>query len=213
MSVAHYIIARPGKFARAASVLQSAGITAREFPAIIPEDVSALEAAPYLRFGTASVPRCSAWHGAWLSHLALVAMARSQPDLEWLGVWEEDLIADQITWDPDNMPADAGVVYLGGILWRSPDEYGKPITADLWQVTKPYPISGCHAMMIHRRAFDDILAFYSTAAMTIDDLLSCACMRATALSRWITCYTRPWQAWQSARKETLPGSYYQDTKA
>ena len=78
--------------------------------------------------------------------------------------------------------------------------------ARLWSATKAKPISCTHAVMIHARAMDDVLASYARADMTIDDLLSCACMEAAREGRWVTCFVQPWLVWQEDRRETWPRS-------
>jgi hypothetical protein len=205
MTVAHYVIAAPGRDARALDVLRKAGIDAEAFPAIMAGPLSdTLAQMPYQRFGGGTIARTPAQHGAYLSHMALVAMARCL-GVEWLGVWEDDLgVGDQIGWRELRLPPDCGVVYLGGILWGEARDYGEDMGDGLWRVTQPRPISGTHAVMINRRAMDDVLASYARADMTIDDLLSCACIDAMNRQRWSTCFVQPWLAWQVDRRETWP---------
>ena len=204
MTVAHYVIAAPGKEDRAITALRKAGIDAKTFPAIMAGPLSdTLAQMPYHRFGGGTIQRTPAQHGAWLSHMALVAMARAQ-GVEWLGVWEDDVEpGEQIGWRELNLPADCGVVYLGGILWGSLQDYGTQIDPGLYK-SAPLPISCTHAVMIHRRAMDDVLAAYARADMTEDDLLSCACIDAMNAQRWSTCFVQPWLAWQVDRRETWP---------
>ena len=205
MRVAHYVIATPGKDARALDALRKAGIDAKTFPAIMPGDLSdTLAQMPHQRFGGGTIARTPPSHGAWLSHVALLSMGRALR-VEWLGVWEDDCGAgDQIGWRELRLPPDCGVVYLGGILWGIPQDYGEDIGDGLWRVTQPRPISGTHAVMIHRRAMDDVLGWYARADMTIDDLLSRACIDAMRDGRWSTCFVQPWLAWQEDRRETWP---------
>jgi len=204
--IQHYVIAAPGKDDRALDALRKAGIDAKTFPAIMAGPLSdTLAQMPYQRFGGSTIKRTPAQHGAWLSHMALVAMGRGLRVVEWLGVWEDDLGAgDQIGWGELRVPPDCGVVYLGGILWGRPEDYGEDMGDGLWRVTQPRPISCTHAVMIHRRAMDDVLASYARADMTVDDLLSCACARALASGAWATCFVQPWMAWQMDRRETWP---------
>jgi len=205
VKAAHYVIAAPGKEGRAIDALAKAGIDAKTFPAIMAGPLSdTLAQMPYYRFGGGTIQRSPSSHGAWLSHAALLAMGRSL-GVEWLGVWEDDLGAgDQIGWRELRLPPDCGVVYLGGILWGRPQDYGEPMGDGLWRVTQARPISGTHAVMIHRRAMDDVLAAYARADMTEDDLLSCACIDAMRDGRWSTCFVQPWLAWQVDRRETWP---------
>jgi hypothetical protein len=102
------------------------------------------------------------------------------------------------------LPADCGVVYLGGILWVEPSRYGEDLGDGLWRVTQPMAISCTHAVLIHRRAMADVLREYASMSMTVDDLLSVACAKALASGAWATCFVQPWLAWQGDRPETWP---------
>lgn len=205
MTVAHYVIAAPGKDARALDALRKAGIDAEAFPAIMAGPLSdTLAQMPYHRFGGGTIKRSPSSHGAWLSHMALLSMGRAL-GVEWLGVWEDDLgVGDQAGWRELRLPPDCGVVYLGGILWGEARHYGENMGDGLWRVTQARPISCTHAVMIHRRAMDDVLASYARADMTEDDLLSRACIDAMRDGRWSTCFVQPWLAWQIDRPETRP---------
>jgi len=91
-----------------------------------------------------------------------------------------------------------------GALGEHGGARGAEAGAELWRVTQAKPISCTHAVMIHARAMDDVLASYARADMTIDDLLSCACIHAAREGRWVTCFVQPWLAWQVDRRETWP---------
>jgi hypothetical protein len=77
-----------------------------------------------------------------------------------------------------NPPISTGVVFVGGILWDDAEKYGEDLGAGLWRLTKSSAISGSHAVMIHARAMDDVLASYARADMTEYDLLAFACVNA-----------------------------------
>jgi hypothetical protein len=202
--VAHYVICRPGKEG-AKERLAKAGIDATVYPAIVPVEGSCGVAnAPLARFNGETLPRRAADHGALLSHMGVVGAGRAG-GVEWVGVWEEDVVlGKRVGWQELKLPTDCGVVYLGGILWREPSEYGEDLGDGLWRVTQPMAISCTHAVLIHRRAMGDVLREYATMAMAVDDLLSVACAKALASGVWATCFVQPWMAWQEGRPETWP---------
>jgi hypothetical protein len=202
--VAHYVICRPG-MEGARERLAKAGIEATIYPAIVPMEGSCGAAmAPLARFNGGTIPRRVADHGALLSHMGVVGAGRAG-GVEWVGVWEDDVgVGEGVGWRELALPDDCGVVYLGGILWREPSEYGEDLGGGLWRVTQPMAISCTHAVLIHRRAMGDVLREYATMAMTVDDLLSVACAKAMASGAWATCFVQPWLAWQEGRPETWP---------
>jgi hypothetical protein len=202
--VAHYVICRPG-MEGARERLAKAGIEATIYPAIVPVEGSCGAAmAPLARFNGERIPRRAADHGALLSHMGVVGAGRAS-GAEWVGVWEDDVVlGERVGWQELELPTDCGVVYLGGILWREPSEYGEDLGDGLWRVTQPMAISCTHAVMIHRRAMGDVLREYAAMAMAVDDLLSVACAKALASRSWSTCFVQPWLAWQVDRRETWP---------
>jgi hypothetical protein len=202
--VAHCVICRPGG-EQAKARLAKAGIEATIYPAILPTELSrGVAMAPLARFDGGTIERTGNNHGALLSHLGVVVAGRAS-GAEWVGVWEDDVaLGDGAGWQELELPGDCGVVYLGGVLWGEPSAYGEDMGAGLWRVTQPLAISCTHAVLIHRRAMGDVLREYATMAMTIDDLLSCACAKALASGAWSTCFVQPWLAWQMDRRETWP---------
>jgi hypothetical protein len=204
VTVAHYVICRPGG-EQAKARLAKAGIEATIYPAIVPVEGSCGAAmAPLGRFDGGTIPRRVADHGVLLSHLGVVGAGRAS-GAEWVGVWEDDVVlGESVGWQELELPTDCGVVYLGGILWGEPSAYGEDLGAGLWRVTQPMAISCTHGVLINQRAMGDVLREYATMAMTIDDLLSCACAKALASGAWATCFVQPWLAWQGDRPETWP---------
>ncbi len=204
MTVAHYVICRPGG-EQAKARLAKAGIEATVYPAIIPAELSREVAMARLaRFDGGTIERTGPNHGALLSHMGLVGAGRAS-GADWVGVWEEDVVlGESMGWQELELPTDCGVVYLGGILWGEPALYGEDMGAGLWRVTQPLAISCTHAVLINRRAMGDVLREYATMAMTVDDLLSVACVKAMASGAWATCFVQPWLAWQMDRRETWP---------
>lgn len=199
--IGHLLIARPDKAAAAQARLRQMGITAGTMPAIEP---SAAVEGTYARFNGGTIPRTPAQHGAGLSHIAALAMARAH-EWEWVGLWEEDIDGVEALGERElKLPADCGVLYLGGILWGEPGAYGEDIGAGLWRVTQPHAISATHAIMINARALDDVIASCARMDMTADDCVSRACIEATREGRWATCFVWPWLAWQIDRPETQP---------
>jgi hypothetical protein len=204
VTVAHYVICRPGG-EQAKARLAKAGIEATVYPAIIPAELSREVAMARLaRFDGGTIERTGPNHGALLSHMGLVGAGRAS-GADWVGVWEEDVVlGESMGWQELELPTDCGVVYLGGILWGEPALYGEDMGAGLWRVTQPLAISCTHAVLINRRAMGDVLREYATMAMTVDDLLSVACVKAMASGAWATCFVQPWLAWQMDRRETWP---------
>jgi hypothetical protein len=204
VTVAHYVICRPGG-EQAKARLAKAGIEATIYPAIVPVEGSCGAAmAPLGRFDGGTIPRRVADHGVLLSHLGVVGAGRAS-GAEWVGVWEDDVVlGESVGWQELELPTDCGVVYLGGILWGEPSAYGEDLGAGLWRVTQPMAISCTHGVLINQRAMGDVLREYATMAMTVDDLLSCACAKALASGAWSTCFVQPWMAWQEGRPETWP---------
>lgn len=206
MKVGHILIALPDKAEAARARLERMGIQAQIYPAIAPESLEArLAGMGLMRFGGGTIPRKTSDHGLILSHMGAVGMGRAM-GWEWVGLWEEDV--DGVAgagWRDLALPADCGVLYLGGILWGSAEDYGTHLGDGLWRVDKPRRVISCtHAVMIHARAMSDVLNAYSMLSMTIDDLLWCACMRAQEEGKWSTCFVQPWLAWQIDRPETRP---------
>jgi len=204
VTVAHYVICRPGG-EQAKARLAKAGIEATIYPAIIPAELSREVAMARLaRFDGGTIERTGPNHGALLSHMGALGAGMAS-GAEWVGVWEEDVVlGESVGWQELELPHDCGVVYLGGILWGEPALYGEDIGAGLWRVTQPLAISCTHGVLINRRAMGDVLREYATMAMTVDDLLSVACVKAMASRSWSTCFVQPWLAWQMDRRETWP---------
>jgi hypothetical protein len=203
VTVGHIVIARPDKREAAMARLTRMGIAAHWMPAIEPS--RAIEGT-YARFNGRTIPRTPASQGAALSHMGALGMARAMR-WEWVGLWEDDVDgAEGMGWRDLALPADCGVLHLGGILWGEPREYGEDMGARLWRVTQPHPISATHAIMINARALDDVIASCARMDMTIDDCVSRACMEATREGRWVTCFVWPWLAWQTDRPETRPSA-------
>jgi hypothetical protein len=201
MTTGHILITMPDRAEAATQRLRKMGITPHVMPAIVPPDL-APGWQPYLRFGGATRPRTAKEHGIALSHIAALGMARTM-GWEWAGFWEDDVDGvPDLGWQDLDLPADCGVLYLGGALWWPREAYGEPLGGNLWRVTKPLPISTTHAFMVHRRAMGDLMDAYTEMTMTLDDLLSCACIAAQREGRWSTCFLSPWLAWQRDRRET-----------
>lgn len=203
--VGHILIARRDKRDAAWDRHRPMGIDSLYWPAITPESLEAgFCTLGYMRFGGGRIPRTAAQHGAALSHIGAMAYARAR-QWDWVGLWEEDCDGvGGLGQREVSLPADCGVLYLGGILWGEPGAYGADIGAGLWRVTQPQPISGTHAIMINARALDDVIASCARMDMTIDDCVSRACIEATREGRWATCFVWPWLAWQVDRPETQP---------
>ena len=179
------------------------GVVPHIVPAIVPSCVSpSMDRLGYATFSGGERPRTAKEHGIALAHISALNLARSM-DWEWAGFWEDDADgAARMGWQEFDLPADCGVLYLGGALWWPKESYGKPLGNGLFQVTSPLPISGAHAFMVHRRAMPDLMDAYCAMTMTLDDLLSCACINAHKEGRWSTCFVSPWLAWQQDRRET-----------
>lgn len=199
--VGHILIARPDKREAAQARLARMGIDATWLPAIEPS--TAVEGT-YARFNGGTIPRTPCSQGAALSHIAALSMVRAL-HWEWVGLWEEDVDGVPSLGARElSLPADCGVVYLGGILWGGARDYGEDMGGGVWRVAQPWPISCTHAAMIHASAMDDVIASCSRLDMTIDDCVSRACMDATRRGAWTTCFVQPWLAWQLDREETKP---------
>jgi len=199
VNAAHFVICRPGQTG-ARERLAAGGIAATVYPAIIPD--SALSSAPFATFGDESRPRTIKESGILLAILGVLGAGLAS-GAEWIGLWEEDVeLVEGMDWKDVTPPADCGVLYLGGALWWPPEQYGEPAAGNVWRVSAPLMISCCHAVLIHRRAAEDILPVMASMSMTADDLLSAACINAAG--RWSTCFMNPWLAWQSNRPETRP---------
>lgn len=203
MSVGHIVIARPDRAGDACRRLGAMGITPSVFPAITLEQISPqIAATPYATFSGSTRERTAKEHGIALSHLCALVRARAE-GWEWSGFWEDDADGEAgIGWRDLALPVDCGVLYLGGALWWPKEAYGQNLGGGLWRVDNPMPISGAHAFMVHRRAIEDVLKAYCEMSMTLDDLLSCACIDAQRRGRWSTCFVSPWLAWQQDRTET-----------
>jgi hypothetical protein len=203
MRVGHIVIARPERADAVCLRLQRIEISPLVMPAIIPDRISShIAAISYATFNKSTRTRTPKEHGIALSHLCALGRARAE-GWEWSGFWEDDADGNaKIDLNDLPLPADCGVLYLGGALWWPKESYGKRIGDTLWRVEHLLPISGAHAFMVHRRAIDDILKSYCEMSMTLDDLLSYACMEAQAQGRWSTCFVSPWLAWQQDRAET-----------
>jgi hypothetical protein len=203
MSVGHILIARPDRADAARRRLDRMQMSPLILPAIMPDRISPhIAASPYATFSGSPRPRTPKEHGIALSHLCALGRARAE-GWEWSGFWEDDVDgAAGIGWREFALPADCGVLYLGGALWWPKESYGQCLGGDLWRVENAMPISGAHAFMVHRRAIDDILNAYCEMSMTLDDLLSFACIEAQKQGRWSTCFVSPWLAWQQDRPET-----------
>ena len=199
--VGHILIARRDKREAAQARLERMGIDAITLPAVEPR--AAIEGT-YARFNGGTIPRTAAQQGAALSHIAAMTYARMQ-GWEWVGLWEEDVDGVSALGSQDlSLPADCGVVYLGGILWGPREAYGIEDGVGVWRVTQAAPVSCTHAVMIHRDALLDMLASCARLDMTIDDCVSRACIDATRRGAWSTCFVQPWLAWQIDREETKP---------
>ena len=201
MNVAHYVICHRDKTA-ARERLTAAGITATVYPAIVPNSV--MQSAPFVTFNGSQRPRTIKESGIMLAILGVVGAGLAS-GAEWIGLWEEDVeLTHTPGWQDVVIPADCGVLYLGGALWSPAEHYGQLFAGKVWRMTNPAVISCCHAVLIHRTAAQDILPVMASLTMTADDLLSLACIRAHNENRWSTCFMNPWVAWQSNRPETHP---------
>jgi hypothetical protein len=163
----------------------------------------------YARFDGGTIPRTPAQQGAALSHIAALSMGRAL-HWEWVGLWEDDVDGVAALGARElSLPADCGVVYLGGILWGEARDYGHEVDSPgqgVWRVAQPWPISCTHAVMVHRCAVDDVIASCARLDMTIDDCVSRACIDAMKQGKWSTCFVQPWLAWQINREETKPNA-------
>lgn len=202
--VGHILIARPDKREAAQARLARMGIDDLWLPAIEP---SAAVEGTYVRFDGGTIQHTPAQQGAALSHIAALSMGRAY-QWEWVGLWEEDVEGvPSLGAREFSLPADCGVVYLGGILWGKARDYGHEVDSPgqgVWRVAQPWPISCTHAVMIHASAMDDVIASCARMDMTADDCVSRACIDATKRGSWSTCFVQPWLAWQVDRRETWP---------
>lgn len=199
--VGHILIARRDKREAAQARLARMGIDDLWMPAIEP---SVAVEGTYARFDGGTIARTPGSQGAALSHIAALAMGRAH-QWEWVGLWEEDIDGVPSLGGRElSLPADCGVVYLGGILWGKAGDYGHSPGQGVWRVAQPWPISCTHAVMIHASAMDDVIASCARMDMTADDCVSRACIEATTRGKWSTCFVHPWIAWQVDRRETWP---------
>lgn len=203
MKIGHILIATPEKTEAAVQRMSVMGITPHLMRAVVPNRVSPkMSQVNYDTFSGQCRPRTAKEHGIALAHIAALNAARTH-EWEWAGIWEDDVDGEKnLRLQELKLPSDCGVVYLGGALWWPKEAYGKRLNDHLWQVTEPLPISGAHALLIHRRAMEDIMSAYCEMSMTLDDLLSGACIFANEHARWATCFASPWLAWQTTRPET-----------
>lgn len=201
------LIAGPGKGTEAVERLSRLGIPVRVFPAVWQPSVEAL--APLLRFNGEHMPRRPADAGVLLSLLSVLVSSRAD-DATAAIVFEEDVDGDMpwpevLSYCAEADSRGVGVLYLGGILWaESPEAYGTEVAPGLWLADEKQVISCTHAVVVFKRAFDDVIASLASQLMTVDDLLSLACLAAARDGKWATAFVRPWGFWQVDREETRP---------
>jgi hypothetical protein len=201
MTISHYVICRPDKL-DARDRLAAADIKASVYPAIVPSELISAES--LIAFNGTPRERTVSNTGNIFA-VAGVLGAGLASGAEWIGLWEDDVeLAGAVGWQDVTLPSDCAVLYLGGALWGLPEQYGKLFAGKVWQVTAPLMISCTHALLIHRTAAQDILPVLASMKMTVDDLLSSACLEAQRTGKWSTCFMNPWVAWQVDRPETWP---------